>query len=591
MKEKNVTQAKKTKNPIAPYLLILPPIVFMGMFSFYPFIKTIVSTFSITSPYGEFISFYGLGNWARLFEGGELLKSILTTLQFAGLSLTVSFVVAMLFAIFCSDKGRGSRIYQTLFGLPMVIATAPVAAIWVFIYRQHAGLLNQFLGTNISWLKNPETALVAVAVVTAWSHVASNYLYLLVGFRNVSDDLIEAAKIDGAGWWIRTFKIMIPMASPQIFFVFFLNIVWSLKTITQIKLLTGGGPSRATTTLMYSIYDKAILRGQFEYACYNEEGDNGWSNYCVNGYATVKISKDATLDLDYWKGDNSVVSISRGSAVSESEKGVFLFCDYENNGYVDQIGPDYLAVYDGVVEQSYNYLVKAEANGTVSADGNYLIIKPNEGLAAKVIIDKNVVHYAENETAYKLPALDSSIEKKEILIEFDVPDTSIDTTKHEAKIGASYYETLEEAVNAAEVLSTENKNVVVATLNLDNVVVQKIGTTKDHHGVYIQSGTVNVTSNNSATEGLSLDAVNGFGIVITGGQLTASIVKINDVRYSRNGISVTNATAEIEQATITNVGVKDVRVKNGSIKIGTVTLADTANTAWIEQEISYFYGN
>lgn len=267
MQEKKIVQVKKQKNPIAPYLLILPPVVLMGMFSFYPFIKTIVSTFSITSPYGEFISFYGLGNWKRLFEGGELGNSILTTLQFAGLSLTVSFVVAMLFAIFCSDKGRGSRVYQTLFGLPMVIATAPVAAIWVFIYRQHAGLLNQFLGTNISWLKNPDTALVAVAIVTAWSHVASNYLYLLVGFRNVSDDLIEAAKIDGAGWWVRTFKIMIPMASPQIFFVFFLNIVWSLKTITQIKLLTGGGPSRATTTLMYSIYDKAILRGQFEYAC------------------------------------------------------------------------------------------------------------------------------------------------------------------------------------------------------------------------------------------------------------------------------------------------------------------------------------
>jgi len=267
MEEKKISVAKKKKNPIMPYLLLLPPIILMGMFSFYPFIKTIVSTFSITTQFGDFISFYGLGNWKRLFEGGKLMGTVVTTLQFAALSLTISFIVAMFFAIFCSDKGKGSRLYQTLFGLPMVIATAPVAAIWVFIYRQHAGLLNQLLNTNISWLKDPDTALIAVAVVTAWSHVASNYLYLLVGFRNVSDDLIEAAKIDGAGWWVRTLRIMIPMASPQIFFVFFLNIVWSLKTITQIKLLTGGGPAGSTTTLMYSIYDKAVLRGQFEYAC------------------------------------------------------------------------------------------------------------------------------------------------------------------------------------------------------------------------------------------------------------------------------------------------------------------------------------
>lgn len=265
--QKVVTKKKKKRIPITPYIIWGVPLIFMSMFSFYPLIKTIISSFSITTQYGKFIRFYGLGNWARMFQNGDLPTTIRTTLVFAVMSFTLSFVVAMLFAIFCSNKGKGSRIYQTLFALPMVIATAPIAAIWAFMFRQNAGLVNQVLGTNLAWTMNKETALYVVSIVTAWGHVASNYLYLLVGFRNVPDELIEAAHIDGAGWWTRTFRIMIPMASPQIFYVVFLNIIWSLKVFTQIRLLTYGGPGRTTTTLMYDIYNRGTVLGQFEYAC------------------------------------------------------------------------------------------------------------------------------------------------------------------------------------------------------------------------------------------------------------------------------------------------------------------------------------
>lgn len=258
---------KKKKVSITPYFLVGIPMIPVIMFSFYPFVKTIISTFSVTTEYGKFIKFIGLKNWIRMFTNREFIEMIIRTLKFSGMCLVISFFIAMLFALLTANKGKSSRVHQTLFGMPMIIASAPIAAIWRFVFRQNGGILNSVLGTNVAWLSDTGIVLLIVAVVSSWGHIATNYLYLLVGFRNVSDDLIEASKIDGAGWWTRTMKIMIPMASPQIFYVLFLNIIWSFKVFAQIKLLTGGGPANATNTLIVSIYNRGVVAGQFEYAC------------------------------------------------------------------------------------------------------------------------------------------------------------------------------------------------------------------------------------------------------------------------------------------------------------------------------------
>lgn len=103
--------------------------------------------------------------------------------------------------------------------------------------------------------------------MTIWMHIGTSFIFLLVGFRNVPEDLLESAWLDGAGPFKRIWHIILPMASPQIFFVIFMNIASSFKTFAQIKLLTQGGPVNSTKTLIYYIYENAILNGRFETAC------------------------------------------------------------------------------------------------------------------------------------------------------------------------------------------------------------------------------------------------------------------------------------------------------------------------------------
>lgn len=259
---------KKKKIPVLPYLLLAVPMLLLITFCFYPFVKTIISSFSHTTEVGKWLSWAGFTNWKMVVEDRDFGRILGTTFKFAGLVLVISLTGSITFALLADGTRRkGRRLLQTLYALPMVIASAPTSIIWKFIFRKEGGILNTIIGTNVAWILEENTALIAVAVITAWTQIATSFILLLAGFRNVSDELLEAATLDGAGGFTKAIKIKIPIASPQIFYVVFLKIVTAFKAFGQIRLLTGGGPAGSTTTLMYKIYERGTVGGYFEIAC------------------------------------------------------------------------------------------------------------------------------------------------------------------------------------------------------------------------------------------------------------------------------------------------------------------------------------
>ena len=237
--------------------------LFIIVFSFYPFIKSIVATFTVERISG--LEWVGVDIWKLLFSDDRLVKVLENTFLFAGLNLVFTFCGALFLALITTEKGKNQRLIETLFSLPMAIASAPAAAVWAFILRQDGGVINSLIGSDIGWLVDPNYALFSVVIVTSWTHVASSFILLLAGFRNVPREVIESAKMDGANPLILAFKIKLPIASPQIFYVLFLNIITAFRTFTQIKLLTGGGPAGATTTLMFDIYEQNAY--SYGFAC------------------------------------------------------------------------------------------------------------------------------------------------------------------------------------------------------------------------------------------------------------------------------------------------------------------------------------
>ena len=256
----------KKKTP-TPYLLLAPSIILFSIFSFWPFLKTIFLSFSVTDKKGNFVKWVGLAIYKRVFNAKTFPKIFGNTWKLAALVCIGTLLVAMFLALLSASKERGSRLYEVLYALPMAVASAPASSIFVFLMRKENGFINSLLGTDIAWIQDPDWALIAVAFVTVWLGIGASYIFLLVGFRNVPEELIESAILDGAGPVRRAFSIMIPLASPQIFFVIFLNITAAFKAFGQIKLLTDGGPNNATNTLIYSMYENALLNQRFETAC------------------------------------------------------------------------------------------------------------------------------------------------------------------------------------------------------------------------------------------------------------------------------------------------------------------------------------
>jgi len=265
--ENQINAGSRKKEWLLPSLLIFPCVFMHIAFGVYPFIKAIINAFAATGSQGEFIKFVGLANFKQVFANSTFPLIMRNTFLLAAMKLVMTFIPAILIAMLAARKGKGERIYQTLYALPMAFSAAPIATVWIYIFRQDSGLLNQFLGTNIAWLREERWALLVVAIVTSWSSIASASLRLLVGFRNVSEEVLEAADIDGANWWVKMFKVMIPLASPQIFYVLFFQITGAFKVFATIDLMTQGGPNSASTTLLYQIYNRVNVTSNIQMAC------------------------------------------------------------------------------------------------------------------------------------------------------------------------------------------------------------------------------------------------------------------------------------------------------------------------------------
>ncbi len=268
MEEDNVKKKKRLGlGKLEPVFYLIPTFSVFAVFVFYPFIKTIILSLSRTNLRGEIQAFVGLDNFNELFTSPDFYRSMVVTFQFVLLVSIPSVVIGLILALLANNKLKGNRVYELMFSVPMAIASAPAAAIWTMIFHPTNGVLNFILGKEIGWLTDPNYALFSISIVTIWLNLGINFIFLTTGLRNIPSELLESSAIDGARFFHKLKHIIIPMISPQLFLVIFMNLINSFQAFGQIKLLTQGGPGDSTNVLVHSIYREAFFNGRFETAC------------------------------------------------------------------------------------------------------------------------------------------------------------------------------------------------------------------------------------------------------------------------------------------------------------------------------------
>ncbi|MDO4267160.1 MAG: sugar ABC transporter permease [Eubacteriales bacterium] len=249
------------------YLLVAPTVIGLIVLNVYPFIQTLVLSFSTTHPFGIY-ELSGIGNYTKMFASGEFWKATWNSIYFCILTVPLGMFFALITAVFLNARISGKTVYRAIYFLPMVVAPAAIAMVWKWIFNAEYGIINQILGVKINWLTNTKLVLPAAAAVAVWSSVGYDAVLLLSGIQNISKSYYEAADLDGASRIQQFFSITLPMVSPTLFVVLIMRLMASLKVYDLIYMMVDQTNPALTSaqSLMYLFYRESFVAGNRGYA-------------------------------------------------------------------------------------------------------------------------------------------------------------------------------------------------------------------------------------------------------------------------------------------------------------------------------------
>ncbi len=255
--------AKKKKMNVSPYLYLVPCMLVFAVFLFYPFFKTIFLSLFLTDKMGQAKIFVGLQNYIDLLTSESFQNSLKVTLIFVVIVVVGGMLLGLIAAVLCNKAFPGIRVFSTAYALPMAIASSSAAMVFEIMLHPTVGIVNKLTGLNINWLNDPKTALICVAILTAWLNSGINFLYFSAGLGNIDETIYERASVDGASSVQKFFSLTLPGLSPIMFYTLVVNIIQAFQSFGQIKILTEGGPDEATNVIVYSIYRDAFFNYRF----------------------------------------------------------------------------------------------------------------------------------------------------------------------------------------------------------------------------------------------------------------------------------------------------------------------------------------
>lgn len=253
--------AKKGK--LTSYCYLIPCMLIFAVFLFYPFFKTIYLSLFKTNKMGQAALFVGGGNYLELLQSESFRNSLAVTLIFVFIVVVGSMLLGLITAVLCNKTFPGIRFFSTAYALPMAIASSSAAMIFQIMLHPSVGIVNKLLGLDINWLNDPNTALICVALLTAWLNSGINFLYFSAGLGNIDETIYERASVDGASGVQQFFSLTLPGLSPIMFYTLVVNIIQAFQSFGQIKILTEGGPDETTNVIVYSIYRDAFFNYRF----------------------------------------------------------------------------------------------------------------------------------------------------------------------------------------------------------------------------------------------------------------------------------------------------------------------------------------
>ena len=248
-----------SRNAVHGWLLLLPAMAFLALFTHWPVLGTIWDSFHATPKGSRPAPWVGLENYQVMLSDEVFWQSLRNNLWYALGTIPVSIALAMLMALWVNSAMRGRTWLRMAFFTPTILPMIAVANIWLFFYTPQYGLLDQFLSLfgagGRNWLGDPSTALACMIVVAIWKEAGFFMIFYLAALQAIPPSLAEAAAIEGASRTYYFRRVVFPLLMPTTLFVMVNAVINSVRLVDHIFVMTRGGPNNATSLLLYHVYN------------------------------------------------------------------------------------------------------------------------------------------------------------------------------------------------------------------------------------------------------------------------------------------------------------------------------------------------
>ncbi|MDR3897869.1 MAG: sugar ABC transporter permease [Duodenibacillus sp.] len=250
---------------LANPFMLSPAVGCLLLFFILPMIATVVVSFTDWQLGGQGeVHFVGLKNYLDLWTSEEFRKSVRNTFFMTAVVVPTSFVLALALALAIRASGRLAQLWQTIYFLPVTASLVAMAVVWQWILHPEVGFVAVILThlgvtENINLLNDPDYVLWTLSFITVWQMAGYFMILFLTGLVQIPPELYDAAKVDGANTPLALFSnITWPLLGPTSFFIVILTIIKTFQVFDIVKVLTRGGPEKASEILLYTMYQEGF---------------------------------------------------------------------------------------------------------------------------------------------------------------------------------------------------------------------------------------------------------------------------------------------------------------------------------------------
>jgi len=253
----------------AGYMLVAFFAVPFFLFNVLPVLFGVYVSFTRWSIVGQ-PRWEGLANYTRAFNDQWVGVAFKNVLLYGCLIVPSVTVLGLLFALFVNQRYPLTSLARTLFFAPTVVSATVIGLVWVWLLDTQFGLINHYLSYvgigNVPWLTSPSWSLVGVSIASVWWDLGLAFILFLAALQDIPREIVDAARVDGAGRMQRLWHVILPHLRPTISMVVTLQLISTLRIFSQVYVMTNGGPASSSSSPIHYIYNLAIVRNLFGYA-------------------------------------------------------------------------------------------------------------------------------------------------------------------------------------------------------------------------------------------------------------------------------------------------------------------------------------